>query len=135
MQWQWPRTLDYGVLAQSEDSIARELLQSRPAPLVARGFFDKGDVPKLAACRPSGLVFCQSLLLPLFCFLFEVELDFLAQFGLLVTPLPQPKQLANEGVHGVSLSAGFKINPIAREKVSHFDRSATSCLRPRGVSR
>ena len=64
-----------------------------------------------------------------------MELKFLAEIRFLAAALHQRSQLLKERGHCPSCPAGFTINRMARENVSHFDCSATSCLRPGRVRR
>ena len=93
-------------LAQSEGDVARELLQARPAPRRASVLLHECEVAQFPARRPSRLVLRQPICSTLVRFLFEVELKFLAQFGILVGPFDEPAQLTEEGVQKELLSRG-----------------------------
>jgi hypothetical protein len=85
--------------------------------------------------RAARLFAGQSLGLALFRFLIEVKLKFVAQILFLPAAVQQRSQLLKEWAHCPSCPAGFTINRMARENVSHFDCSAASCLRPCRVRR
>ena len=70
-----------------------------------------------------------------FGFSLEVELQLGFEVRLLSAPAWEPSELAKEGAHCPSCPVGFRIRPMARESVSHFDCSAANCLRPAAVSR
>jgi hypothetical protein len=76
-----------------------ELLEERPGPGGAGVFLDERDVSEIAMGGVAGFVTGQSLFLPFFGFLIEMKLEFFAKVVFLLAALPQPGQLAKEGVH------------------------------------
>ena len=115
--------------------VLEEPLQPYPSPGGARVLHHQRNVSEIPRGGGSGLFRGQPGGLRFFGFLLQVEPQFFAEFRFLVVSLSHPAQLAENLVHTGSRLSGSNTSPMAREKVSHFVRSACNCFRPPAVRR
>ena len=114
--------------------VLRELFDEHPAPLGARFLGDARHIAELAAGGELRVGGGDGVGFTRLKFFYEAKFQLGAQIGLAALALRQPAQFTQERSHEISSLGGLRTSPMARANVSHFESSATSCLRPSGVS-